>query len=272
MKPIFIDLDGTLLCSNKKISQRAKDAFEHARTRGYEPIICTGRDFHRARFFTDQVNCRYMIYVNGGCIFDFAKSEILHQNFLEPAAALQLFNILNHPLCNTLIVNGSTRYLVQNQSWSSELTSHPMDTQIETADADFFSRVGCTQIIAVCPDANILKALKARVYSEMPHIAAINQARYLTLNIEKPDYKLFIDFAKYGTNKGSGVATFCEMFGIPRQDTIVIGDDINDVEMFQIAGLGVAMGNAIPQIRELADVIIDDNNCEGVAKFLESLT
>lgn len=74
-----------------------------------------------------------------------------------------------------------------------------------------------------------------------------------------------------GVTKASGVEALCEELGIEKREIAAFGDDLADIEMLRLAGLGVAMGNGLSEVREEADVVIGDNNSDAIADFLEKL-
>ena len=79
------------------------------------------------------------------------------------------------------------------------------------------------------------------------------------------------DLIADGNSKAAGMQAIIDHFGIRQQDTIAFGDGDNDIEMLEFAGIGVAMGNATPEVKAAADVITEDNGHDGVAVFLEKL-
>ena len=79
----------------------------------------------------------------------------------------------------------------------------------------------------------------------------------------------WFSFVERNTSKGHGVSEFCKVFSIPTQNIISIGNDYNDISMFKLSGVSIAVKNATPDILEIVDEITDSNNEDGVAKILE---
>lgn len=69
--------------------------------------------------------------------------------------------------------------------------------------------------------------------------------------------------------KASGIDVLCEYLGIPLSDTVAVGDGSNDIEMIKHAGLGIAMGNSVDELKEAADVVTDSIDNDGIAKAFE---
>jgi len=81
----------------------------------------------------------------------------------------------------------------------------------------------------------------------------------------------FLEVLPPGANKVNGLQWLCRFFDLSAHQLIAFGDHLNDLEMIQWAGLGVAMGNASPRVKAVADIITDDNDNDGIAMVLEKL-
>jgi Cof subfamily protein (haloacid dehalogenase superfamily) len=80
---------------------------------------------------------------------------------------------------------------------------------------------------------------------------------------------MFLELTEITVNKGAALASLAELYGVAREEIMAIGDSFNDIEMIEYAGLGVAMGNARPEVLAIADVITGTNQEDGVAQVLE---
>ena len=78
-----------------------------------------------------------------------------------------------------------------------------------------------------------------------------------------------LEFTAQGVSKATGLRFLADYLGLTLAQTMAIGDSENDAEMLRAAGLGVAMGNAYPQVKALADAVTDDNESDGVAKAIQ---
>ena len=82
---------------------------------------------------------------------------------------------------------------------------------------------------------------------------------------------IYLEFVEKSVSKGSALLRLCEMLGVDPAQTVAFGDEENDRPMLRAAGLGVAMGNAVPEIKAEADAVTSSNEEDGVAKFIEHL-
>ena len=82
--------------------------------------------------------------------------------------------------------------------------------------------------------------------------------------------RYFLEIVPAGVNKGEGILKLCELLGIPAERSVAAGDEANDLDMLRAAGVGVAMANAIPDAKAVADYVTQrDNNHDGVAEIIE---
>ncbi|WDU83798.1 HAD hydrolase family protein [Caloramator sp. Dgby_cultured_2] len=72
------------------------------------------------------------------------------------------------------------------------------------------------------------------------------------------------------TSKGNAVKILADYYNLKSDEVICIGDNENDISMVEYAGLGIAMGNATEELKNIADLIIDSNDNDGIAKFIEN--
>jgi len=280
-KAIFIDLDGTLVRRGDVLTERTLKAVKHAQSKGYEIVICTGRAFNRTETIAAAVGARYIIYADGACIFDLQEQKALYENPMSPAEVVricklaELESLYNAPLSDvkTLLVSGKTRYFLKDFTLSFK-PSIP-DIVLKEPLEKFLDKHKVLKIVIFSYDHNATKTIRDTIDQTLIDDNAKfflgHQSKWLyDQNMPKAEYA-FVDYNNKNSTKGDGVKIFCQMFNIPKQNTIAIGDDLNDFSMFAVCGQGVAMGNSLPQLKELATHVTDSENNDGVAKFLETL-
>ena len=86
---------------------------------------------------------------------------------------------------------------------------------------------------------------------------------------EVPIEYFYTEITNQNVNKWTAIQFLINKLHIAREDVIGIGDNVNDKEMIENAGLGVVMGNGSPAMKEIADVVVGDNNSEGVAEVIK---
>jgi hydroxymethylpyrimidine pyrophosphatase-like HAD family hydrolase len=107
---------------------------------------------------------------------------------------------------------------------------------------------------------------------EIMGVKIVNQHKALIDAKFAPVGTIYYNLVDENTSKGNAIKCFCQLLNIGIENCIAMGDGNNDISMFHECGYRVAMGNAMPDLKEIADYITDDNNHDGVAKYLEMLT
>ena len=263
IKLIAIDLDGTLLNSKKEISVRNKETLAQAKAAGVKIVICTGRPLAAIGIYLDTLNLRdngdYSITFNGGLVQKNDTGKIIEKATMPLENVQDLYELaksLNVPL--DILSDGLVLQLPTTQDHESLysqlnklLTYESYELAQLTAD-----RIYNKAVIAV--DQTYLDE----------QIKKIPSAFYDRYEIIKTRSNL-LEFMPKGITKAYGISLLARDLGIKQDEIMTIGDEENDLPMIEYAGLGVAMANAIPLVKEAADVVTDTNDQDGVAKAVE---
>ena len=244
-KAIFIDLDGTLFNSQKQISETNVAALSKAEKCGFAPVICTGRSIKRV--LSCNIPCiDYIIFNNGSGIYDCKAQEIIYSNPMRPESIRQVKSLAKKHKLELLV---------------TELPN----------------KGGIVQIIPLSDDYDFMRSVVIPEIKKIPYISIPNQSKKITdpnfeVDSTHDGGKAFCDINDENSSKGNGILKFAELFNIAKSDRIAIGDDLNDLSMFEACGYNVSMGNAIPVLKSRATYVTDTNDNDGVAKFIERLS
>lgn len=260
---IALDLDGTLLTDDKKISERTKQVLFKAKEEGHIVVISTGRP-HRA-----SINYYYELG-------------------------------LDTPMVN---FNGALIHHPQNRNWDALHTPMPIRTAHKIIEACYDLRVN--NILAEVLDDVYIDSFDSKLIGFFDEIE--DEAPYVIGNLKQKleedptsilvypeeeqvqqlrshldDYHAeviehrkwgapwnVIEIIKKGMNKAVGLKKIAHYFDIPQDQIIAFGDEDNDLEMIDYAGVGVAMGNAIDELKSLAKHVTATNEEDGIGAFLE---
>lgn len=264
-KAIFIDVDGTLRNDNKEITERTLSILEKVKKTGYEPILCTGRPCDYAKKLNDTINgSQYIIYNNGAGIYYGNKKTILYENPMKTEGILELYSFANQDNVRFILACNGTRYVnrIKHNDGSETLFDLPLEKFLQN-----------NKVIAVTiasSDFDIIKQMNSKI-NNVESVKIINQHKSLIDSNFPKIGTIYYDIVDTNSSKGNAVKYFSDIFNISKENRIAIGDDHNDISMFNECGTKVAMGNALPVLKELADYVTDDNNNDGVANFLEKL-
>lgn len=267
MKAIFIDLDGTLMNDQKKVTPATREALLHAKAAGHIIIISTGRSF----VYIDKLNkelgdvCRYTISSTGSIVYDLGEKRILAASPIPAKTAAALCLSTNPNILWLLhCTNGlfSTQERVAEQNGVDQLITLPLDQFLRTET-----------VCALCVASYNFDAIKSMEHDilKIPGIHITNRHKHLVDETYPRNGLCYYDITAKNVSKGHGTMILRNILGLEESDCIAIGDDNNDLSMFKECGIKVAMGNAIPSVKKVADYITDDNNHDGVANFLNFL-
>ncbi|WP_010531689.1 Cof-type HAD-IIB family hydrolase [Lentibacillus jeotgali] len=275
MKLIAIDLDGTLLSDDGNISQENKDAIYEAQKSGHIIVISSGRSLHDTRELLKQaeIDCPF-ITGNGGMTY--YSGEVLQQ-FILPLKTLgkitrsiEKYNLHYEIYTNQgiLISEKRTHILYDeieqlNQQSEREHAAGMVSTQYSQHGIVYvpdFHTVDFAEsnpykvfVLSFKPDA--LEQLH-RELSRMKDVSLTAGSR------EK------LEIAHGNASKGNGLKSIAAYFKVPLEDTVAIGDNLNDISMFKTAATGIAMENAEQEVQKCANFITKHHNDSGVAYAL----
>jgi Cof subfamily protein (haloacid dehalogenase superfamily) len=265
-KLIAIDLDGTLLPDGRIIPEGNIRAIEYATAKGITVVIATGRVTTSGRAFARQLNLEtYIISSNGARIYDISKKDIIYEDGLciEDAKAVagyfEGFGVYYHAYVDDIMY---ARYMREPLLFYTELNKKlDPDLRMDIRICDNFD-----QIFEENKD-KISKVMT--IESDLKLIAAMRRDLLKNGNIvvmaSREDN---IEVMNHTVGKGKALMHLAKKLGVERDEVIAIGDNDNDLSMIEWAGTGIAMGNAIDEVKIAANDITD--RCEelGVAKTI----
>ena len=257
---IAVDLDGTLLNSQKKISDVSLEAIRNFVCSGGRFVVSTGRPIQGIYKFKDldEFHGLAIIY-NGAMVVDTSNGEIIFSQLMdksESEAIIKKACKMDISFCiwadNQLYCNRINEHVRYYQSFSDV-------EPIVLSDFSELVRNGITKILMVdTPD-------KIKCYTE-----AFSNMEYANTTFcnSMPE---FLECFNSKVSKGIALSKIIDICGVKREETAAFGDAPNDISMIEYAGMGVAMGNASDIVKDAADYITDTNDNDGVAKFLAKI-
>ena len=254
---IAIDLDGTLLKHDLTISNMTRQVLAKAMNKNIDVAICTGRMYCSAEPFAIDLGLDgYLIAHNGGYIKNLQTKHMLHEVKLEAKHAWKAFAIAKKYNALMNVYHGDTLF-IENLSTAAKnyverIAVIPIiDSTMQTALAE-----SPTKITFLVDHQNAC-ALKEEL------ISSLDSSLYIVNSLPN-----FIEIENGGVNKSTGLRILAEHLKISREQIIAFGDNFNDLEMLEYAGIGVAMGNAPEEVKVKADFVTASNEDDGIAKAL----
>ncbi|ALS00724.1 sugar-phosphatase [Enterococcus silesiacus] len=262
VKLVAIDIDGTLLDSNRKISPKVKATLKKANDSGMYIVLCTGRPLPGVKEQLAELDLYgdndYVITYNGSLVQATKSNEIISQytlsydDFLEIELMSRKVGAHLHTIDDRAIYTANRdigKYTVHE--------AYLVDMPLRYRAVD-----------EMTPDMSIIKMMMI----DEPEILdnAISQLpeeftnKYTT--VKSTDF--YYEILNKEASKGNALAKLAEHLGISQAETMAIGDNENDLSMIEYAGIGVAMGNATESVKRAADVQTTSNDEDGVAEIL----
>lgn len=268
VKLILLDLDGTLLNSDKLISDREYSALERAHQMGVHIVPSTGRFFAgMPKVVRDLPFVRYAITVNGAEVYDvqaekaISRAEIPWKQADEVYARLDTFPVI---------------YDCFQDGWGY------MDAELYARIDEFIADPRVNRMVRELrkPVTEFRKtmAVEQKPVQKIQMFFTDQQTRLATWETLKQEFPELTVTSSISNNvelnaklahKGEALRRLCDHLGISIEETMAFGDGPNDCSMIETAGIGVAMDNACPELKQVADYITDTNDNFGVAKAIE---
>ncbi|WP_086348586.1 Cof-type HAD-IIB family hydrolase [Candidatus Enterococcus clewellii] len=263
IKLVAIDLDGTLLNSQKQISDKDKKTLSLAKEQGVKIVICTGRPLAAIVGYLDELGLNepgdYSITFNGGLVQKNDTGEIIEKALMPLEHIHELYELavsLNIPL--DVLSEGTVLHLPTSEEYPSIygrlnnlLTFEPIVLTEMAAD-----RIYNKAVVAI--DEEYLD-------EQIKKIPAEFYERYEVIKTRSN----LLEFMPKGITKAYGISLLARDLAIKQEEVMTIGDEENDLPMIEYAGIGVAMENAVEMVKKAADVITKNNDQSGVAEAVK---
>lgn len=265
---VVLDLDGTALNPQGELSPRVQAAVARTLAAGVAVTVATGRRWRSALPAVRGLGVRVPVILHNGAVVAEPRLGLpLAEHGLAPERALAAAEFLAAQGCAPCF------------SCHAPLPPRPellyTKRPASTAAAYFLEQwPDDARQVASLAEASQLGPLRVFALDRSDRMEAAARPAHLGAGLEQmvaPDIPghMLVEFRAAGVNKATGVAWLASRLGIASSDVIAFGDNMNDQEMLAWAGLGVAMGNAVPEIRSMADLVAPANAEDGVAAVLE---
>ena len=262
IKIVAIDLDGTLFNAKKEVSPENKAAILEAHKRGVKIVITTGRPLAAIGNLLEELQLDtsedYSITFNGGLV-QRNTGEILEKSVLERSDLVVIQKYLEALALPVDVLSDGIVYSIPSQGVYSEYhNANPMLTFVEVDSLEAVPMdIPYNKVVTVTNEHYLDKQLSQLPQSIFEQYEAFKSR------------EIIFEIMPKGVHKASGLALLCEDLGLTAQNVMAIGDEANDLSMIQWAGLGVAMANAVDEVKQSADVVtIATNEQSGVAEAI----
>lgn len=262
MKLIALDLDGTLNNDQKQVTPKTKAALMAAQKRGIRVMLASARPspglYKERDILRLQDYGGILMSYNGGRIVDAATNKVLLETAMDRKIAKAVLNELKNLPVTPILDDGKQFFVTDRNGYKVdyECKNNAM-TCDQVADlAEFLDFDPIKILMSVQPEA--LHQVQRQIADLLPPELTVVQTA-----------PFYLEVIPRSIHKGQGIRDVCRALGIREADVIAFGDAENDIPMLQVAGVGVAMGNAAEKVKAAADFVTDSNNHDGIATALE---
>lgn len=268
IKLLVLDIDGTIVGDSNQIKNPVKLAIEAAQKQNIQVTLATGRMYRSALPYYEQIESNLPLIAYNGAWIQNPQTEEKQHLPIAKEIALELLDYFESPAMNPYF--GVHCYL-EDKLYVKEITQSTKEyeerSQVSALPVGDLRKVlqsNPTKVLAIAHKPKMIKKcfpeLKERYSTGKLHLT---QSAHNLLEAMHPQ-----------VNKGTAVQYLAEnILGITKEEVMAIGDNFNDLEMLQYAGLGIAMGSAPSELKEIANWVAPDVEADGVAvaihKFLE---
>ncbi|WP_341527428.1 Cof-type HAD-IIB family hydrolase [Nostoc sp. UHCC 0302] len=265
IKLLVVDVDGTIAGKSNTLSKAVKQAIAAVQARGIQVAIATGRMYCSALRFHQEISSNLPLLAYQGAWIQDPANQKIHRNLVvSRKIAHQLLDYFEQPQLRSLL---SVHFYVNDQLYVRELTR---ETQIY-AERSGISPIAVgdlrealtdepTKVLALSDDIDVINKLLGNLRRQYTPAEL-----YLTTSVAT-----FFEATNATANKGAAVRYLAEeLLGLQTANVMTIGDNFNDVEMLEYAGIGVAMGNAPAEVQAIAKWVAPSVEEEGAAVAIE---
>ena len=263
IRVLALDLDGTLTNDEKNVTPRTRAALDAAAAQGVTIVLASGRPTAgitplAKELGLDQKGGCILAY-NGGKIVDCGTGETLYQKQLAPEFIPELCRFAAEQ--DVAILTYDNRGIVCERETDAWARKECITTKLELYHVDD---------LASYVDYPICKMLITLDPSRRDAVCAAGQKQFAGRLDLYPSSPFFIEAVPLGVAKDASLNALLERMGLTRENLMACGDGLNDRSMLAFAGTGVAMQNAEPEVKAVADYVTEaDNNHDGVAEAIE---
>lgn len=235
-KIVFFDIDGTLLDEEKQVPPDAADAVRRLKASGVEPVIATGRAPYFIKSVAEELGIDSWVSLNGGYVVYQGKE--LHQLTI-PSSELEKLVQMAERGGHALVFEGKDWYYASREGDRLAFEAvESLKVEHPGVDADFWKKEGVYQVFLHCES-----------HEEQAYLDELSELRFIRWHSKA------MDVLPRNGSKAAGIAALLDVLGLTKEEAVAFGDGLNDKEMLEYVGLGIAMGNSHPDLLPFADYV-----------------
>ncbi|NLT94040.1 MAG: HAD family phosphatase [Clostridia bacterium] len=257
-KLIAVDLDDTLLRNDLTISDRAKRAIQAAMDKGTLVTFATGRMYRSALPYALALGLDLPLITYQGALVKYADGRQVYHRPIDLSIAREIINLGKQWGIHINVYINDELYMETETQWGKDYAAK-VRVPVNLLDLPLGLNQNPTKILFL-DEPEVLDMAAQKLAERFKDAINLTKSKNTYLEISHPK-----------ATKGNALKELAQSLQIRREEVMAIGDNLNDLDMINYAGCGVAVGNAVQALKEAADFITGTNDDDGVAEAIEKL-
>lgn len=260
-KMIVSDYDNTLCNKEKVVTKRTKQAIKNYINNGGRFVICTTRPYIGISKIAKDIGLYdEIISSQGASVRNLSDDSVIFQSLFSNEEVREVLKFFDKKSSHIFLASDDMM-MAENDDYFTKVCISTIDYPLHKSK---------TKLIYECDDVDVSQVIVGSyIPMKVSLLTRLAQSKFDNrFEVGLCDRHL-LNVTKKGVSKGSAIGRIAEIHGIKKQEIIAFGDSLNDSSMFDYAGTGVAMGNSMRGLKELATVVCDDVENDGLAKYIE---
>ncbi len=259
---VCFDVDYTLLNDDQQLLPMTEQTLKNLQLLGVKVILATGKNLNATRDIVDRLELNDPLIFSNGSIIQYRDGRIFSRKEIDPERARQVIQLGDEHELDMMISIADDVFVKEDGRFVHNLDKYGNSKLIEVKQwQDIGSNLEHIQKIVFIDED----------HSELVKMNGILNSSILSGIKTTYSLSILLEVQPEGVSKGSALRELTQFLDYPREAVIVFGDGDNDIEMVEFAGIGVAVENATPGLKKVADLIVPSNNEEGPAQLLNKI-
>lgn len=276
IKLIASDLDGTIIDGSNSISKDNLKAIDSLRKENIPLVICTGKTYALSKDVCKNLHARFGIFGNGSQIVDLSTGNEILSKYLSLSeikacySIIQKYDLHVHAYTETSIITPKLSYMDLRNSilFPDKVNIKIVDSVLDYAKAE---KEPILKLI-VSSTSSLLKVKEELEKATNLNIIHITKTGIYKDNVINKEYE-YLDISPLNATKGNALQVLSNYLDVQKDDILSIGDNINDIDMFKVSNISVAVNNACDQVKLNANYVAKNSVengafAEAIYKFI----
>ncbi|MDE5835218.1 MAG: HAD family hydrolase [Ruminococcus sp.] len=268
MKHLYItDLDGTLLNNSGHLSERTVCIVNDLIEKGMYFTFATARSVYSAKPITSSLNINVpYILMNGVSIYNPENDKYIKNEYIQPEVSSEIIRVFEENNVRCFMYRTEKNILIV---YFTEITTQVMQSFAESRKNNYNKPfVQCTDLADVADDKTVYFTTTGDYEKILPVKNAVENIKGVNYAFYRDTYtgKYFLEIFSENASKANGIKYLRKEYGFDK--VVCFGDNLNDMAMFGESDVKIAVGNAVPELKKLADFVVLSNENNGVAEWL----